>query len=100
PKLFGFHIEKVGFFRDILAIVQHLPQTSPTTIVLSLVMLALLFGLERFVPRAPAPLIAVAVGIAASALFGWPDAGVETVGSIPRDLPSLVWPRLDLLAQM
>jgi high affinity sulfate transporter 1 len=100
PKLFGFHIEKTGFFRDILAIVQHLPQTSPTTIVLSAVMLALLFGLERFMPRAPAPLIAVAVGIAASALFGWPHAGVETVGSIPRDLPSLVLPHLDLAVQM
>ena len=100
PKLFGFHIEKTGFFRDILAIVQHLPQTSHTTVVLSVVMLALLFGLERFAPRAPAPLIAVAVGIAASALFGWPQAGVETVGNIPRDLPSLVWPQLDLAAQM
>ena len=28
PKLLGFHIEKTGFFRDILAMVQHLPQTS------------------------------------------------------------------------
>ena len=100
PKLFGFHIEKTGFLKDILAIVQHLPQTSHTTVVLSVVMLALLFGLERFLPRAPAPLIAVAVGIAASALFGWPQAGVETVGSIPRELPSLVLPQLDLAAQM
>ncbi len=100
PKLFGFHIEKTGFFRDILAIVQHLPQTSPTTILLSVVMLALLFGMERFVPRAPAPLIAVAVGIGASTLFGWPQGGVDTVGSIPRGLPSLVLPQLDLALQM
>ena len=97
PKLLGFHIEKTGFFRDILAMVQHLPQTSPTTAVLALVMLLLMFGLERFVPRAPAPLVAVALGIAASGLFGLPHAGVETVGSIPRDLPSLVWPQLDLV---
>ena len=100
PKLFGFHIEKTGFFRDILAIVQHLPQTSPITLGLALVVLMLLFGLERFMPRAPAPLIAVAVGIAASAVFGLPNAGVETVGSVPRDLPSLVWPQLDLAAHM
>ena len=96
PKLFGFHIEKVGFFRDILAMVQHLPQTSAATLVLAVVMLALMFGLERFAPRAPAPLIAVAVGIAASALLGLPDVGVATVGNIPRGLPSLVWPQLDL----
>ncbi len=63
-------------------------------------MLALIFGLERFAPRAPAPLIAVAVGIAASALLGLPDVGVATVGSIPRGLPPLVWPQLDLLAAL
>jgi sulfate permease, SulP family len=98
PKLFGFHIEKVGFFRDILAMLQHLPQTSAATLVLALATLVLIFGLERFAPRLPAPLIAVAVGIAASALLGLPDAGVATVGSIPRGLPGLVWPQLDLLA--
>src|SRR6185295_13387899 len=91
PKLLGFHIEQVGFFRDILNMVQHLPQTSAATLVLSLAMLLLIFGLERFAPRAPAPLIAVALGIAASALLALPDAGVATVGNIPRGLPALVW---------
>jgi high affinity sulfate transporter 1 len=100
PKLLGFHIDKAGFFRDILAIVQHLPQTSPAALTLTVVMLILMVGLERFVPRAPAPLVAVAVGIAASGLLGLPQAGVETVGSIPRSLPTLVWPQLDLVAQM
>jgi SulP family sulfate permease len=100
PKLLGFHIVKTGFFRDILAMIQHLPQTSRITLVLALVMILLMVGLERFVPRAPAPLIAVAVGIAASAVLGLPQMGVETVGKIPRDLPSWVWPNLGLLEQM
>src|SRR6267142_743554 len=47
PKLFGFHIEKTGFFRDILAMIQHLPQTSRVTLLLALVMIALMVGLER-----------------------------------------------------
>ena len=100
PKLLGFHIQKTGFFRDIVAIVQHLPQTSLTVLALSLVMLVLMVGLERFMPRAPAPLVAVAVGIAAYGLLGLQHAGVETVGNIPRGLPTLVWPQLDLVAQM
>ena len=100
PKLFGFHIVKTGFFRDILAMIQHLPQTSRITLVLALVMIVLMVGLERFVPRAPAPLIAVGVGIAASAVLGLPQMGVETVGKIPRDLPSWMWPNLGLLEQM
>jgi SulP family sulfate permease len=100
PKLLGFHIVKTGFFRDILAMIQHLPQTSRITLVLALVMIVLMVGLERFVPRAPAPLIAVGVGIAASAVLGLPQMGVETVGKIPRDLPSWMWPNLGLLEQM
>jgi len=100
PKLLGFHIVKTGFFRDILAMIQHLPQTSRVTLLLALVMIVLMVGLERFVPRAPAPLIAVALGIAASAVLGLPQMGVETVGKIPRDLPSWMWPNLGLLEQM
>lgn len=100
PKLLGFHIVKTGFFRDILTMIQHLPQTSRITLVLALVMIVLMVGLERFVPKAPAPLIAVAVGIAASAVLGLPQMGVETVGKIPRDLPSWMWPNLGLLEQM
>src|SRR6476646_9390014 len=100
PKLFGFHIVKTGFFRDILAMIQHLPQTLRITLVLALVMIVLMVGLERFVPRAPAPLIAVGVGIAASAVLGLPQMGVETVGKIPRDLPSWMCPNLGLLEQM
>ncbi len=100
PKLLGLHIEKTGFFRDLLAIAGHMPQTSLITLAVGLMTLALLFGLERFAPRAPAPLIAVAAGIAASSLLGLPHAGVETVGAVPHELPRLVWPQLDLAAQM
>ena len=100
PKLLGVHIEKAGFFRDILAIVEHLPQTSIVTLILALVLLGLIFAMERFVPRAPIPLVAVAIAIAASALLGLHEAGIATVGNIPRGLPSFVWPQLDLVAEM
>ena len=100
PKLLGVHIDKAGFFRDILAVVQHLPQTSITTLILSLALLGLMFVMERYTPRAPVPLIAVAIAIAASALFGLHDAGVATISNIPRGMPSFVWPKLDLVAEM
>jgi sulfate permease, SulP family len=100
PKLLGIHIEKAGFFRDILAIAQHLPQTSIATLILALVLLVLIFGMEHFVPRAPVPLVAVGIAITASALLGLHEAGVSTVGNIPRGLPAFVWPQLDLVAEM
>jgi MFS superfamily sulfate permease-like transporter len=100
PKLLGIHFEKGGFMHNLLAIGQHLPQTNVTALVLALVMLALIYAMERFAPRAPAPLVAVAVGIAASALLGLQAAGIETVGTVPRGLPELVWPQFNLFAQM
>jgi sulfate permease, SulP family len=100
PKLFGIHIDKAGFFRDLVAIVHHLPQTSIATLALAVLLLALIFGLERFAPRAPAPLIAVALAIACSALLGLSQAGVATVGSVPGGLPQLVWPNLELVREM
>ena len=49
-------------------------------------------------PRAPAPLIAVAAGIAAVSLLGLDRYGVAIVGEIPRGLPSFVAPDFSLVA--
>jgi SulP family sulfate permease len=100
PKLLGIHIDKAGFFRDLLAIVGQLPHASIVTLVLALAVLALIFGLEHFVPRAPAPLLALAAAIIASALFGLHAGGVTTVGSIPQGLPAFSRPNLDLIFDM
>ena len=100
PKLLGIHIDKSGFFRDLLAIVQHLPQASRVTVLLSVGILALIFVLERFLPKWPAPLVAVGAAILASALLGLQAAGVATVGEVPRGLPSLMWPQLELVSQL
>ena len=99
PKLLGVHVAKAGFFRDIWAILQHVPAASIPTLLLAAAMLAILFGLERFVPRAPAPLVAVALGIAAAALLGLKEAGVALAGDtgvIPTGIPAPVWPDLSL----
>jgi len=100
PKLLGIHIDKAGFLRDIVAIAEHVPQTSLLTLALSVSVLVLIFGLERFAPRAPAPLIAVAAGIAVCGLLDLTNAGITTAGSVPRGLPSWVWPQLGLVAQL
>jgi high affinity sulfate transporter 1 len=100
PKLLGIHIEKTGFLRDLVAVAAHVPQTSLPTLALAAGILVLIVALERFVPRAPAPLVAVAAGIAVSGLFGLSSAGIATVGTVPRELPGLVWPHLDLVLRM
>jgi SulP family sulfate permease len=100
PKLLGVHMVKTGFLRDIAALISHLPQTSRITLTISLATILLMMLLHRFIPRAPAPLIVVALGIAASGLFGLAQHGVALVGNIPRGLPHWTWPNLSLVAQM
>jgi sulfate permease, SulP family len=100
PKLLGIHIEKTGFFRDILAIGAHLPEASLATVALALFLLALIVVMERFVPWAAPPLVAIGIAIAASAVLGLREAGLATIGEVPRELPALVWPRLDLIGEM
>lgn len=97
PKLLGIHIPKSGFLRNLLAIVEGIPHTSLPTLAMAGVMLALLVGLRRFAPRVPAPLVAVALGIGATALLGLERFGVETVGLVPTGLPALSLPDLQLL---
>jgi sulfate permease, SulP family len=80
PKLLGIHITKEGFFRDILSVVHHVPETSLITLTIAVVALLALLAMERMWPHSPAPLVVVGAGIAASWLFGLNTLGVGTVG--------------------
>jgi len=100
PKLLGIHIDKAGFFRDLLAIIRHVPETSVATLVLSVSILALIFLVERFLSHAPAPLIAIGLAIAASAWLRLDQAGVAVIGAVPGGLPGLVRPRADIMWEM
>ncbi|MCW5593912.1 MAG: SulP family inorganic anion transporter [Burkholderiales bacterium] len=100
PKLLGIHIQKEGFFRDLWSIAGHAPETSMATLGVALATFAVIVVFEKFVPKAPAPLVAVAGGIAASALLGLKDHGVSIVGAIPGGFPSLTLPDTSLVMAM
>jgi len=100
PKLLGIHFQKGTFLHNLLAIFGGLPETSIATLAVGAVMIAILVGIEWFRPRAPAPLIAVAIGIAGMGLLGLHTLGVKSVGQIPRGLPSFSWPDFSLVAAL
>lgn len=100
PKLLGIHFHKGPFVHNLLAIFMGLPGTSGATLAVGAVMIAILVGIERFRPRAPAPLIAVAVGIVGMGLFGLQAHGVQSVGQIPQGLPSFIWPDFSLAVDL
>jgi len=97
PKLLGLHITKAGFFRDVLAIVEQLPSTSVATLLVAVAVLVLIFAMEHFAPRAPAPLLALGLAIGASAAFNLSQSGVATIGAVSGSLPSLIRPQLELV---
>ena len=100
PKLLGVHIEKAGLFRDLAALLGQIPQASFATALLSVALFAVLLGLKRGLPSVPAPLVVVAVAIAACSLMGLDRLGVDVVGPVPTGLPPFVWPALDRVGQL
>ena len=100
PKLLGIHITKQGFFRDVLSVVGHVPETSRITLLVAGATLLVLIGMERLWPHSPAPLVAVGGGIAASWYFALKALGVSTVGLIPQGFPSLTLPDPALIAAL
>ncbi|RKS17105.1 high affinity sulfate transporter 1 [Pseudomonas sp. WPR_5_2] len=97
PKLLGLHFEKGGFFHNLLATAVNIPQASLPTVVVGVTTVLLLIGMKRYTPRVPAPLVAVAFGLAAMSLLGLGDYGVSSVGNVPTGLPVLTLPDGSLL---
>jgi SulP family sulfate permease len=72
------------------------------TTVIGVATIVLVLGLRRFVPRIPAPLVAVALGIALVAGFDLDQDGVAVVGAIDSGvpLPRLPGASIDQFAQL
>jgi sulfate permease, SulP family len=100
PKILGIHFPRGSFFHNLLAIVRGAPEASLTTLAVGIAMILLLVGIERFLPRAPAPLIAVAAGIIGARILGLQIHGVELVGHIPKGLPSITLPEFSLAQEL
>ncbi|RDK06135.1 sodium-independent anion transporter [Cupriavidus lacunae] len=100
PKLLGIHIQKGSFFHNLLAIAQGIPHASLATAAVGIAMVGILLTMEHWMPRAPAPLIAVAAGIAGVALLNLPAHGVASVGKVPTGLPPLTLPDVELMQQL
>jgi len=100
PKLLGVHVDKAGFFSDLVGVARQAPHTSGVTLAVAVVTLVVLVGLERIRPHSAAPLVAVAGAIAASWYFDLGRLGVSTVGPIPQGLPALTLPDATLVGQL
>ncbi|MBZ5572112.1 MAG: SulP family inorganic anion transporter [Acidobacteriia bacterium] len=97
PKILGIHFTRGTFVQNVLSIVHTLPKTSLATLAVGLAIILFLLSMDRFVPKLPAPLLAVATAITGAYFLNFQHRGVELVGHIPPGLPSLVKPDLSFI---
>ncbi|WP_205746339.1 SulP family inorganic anion transporter [Dyella amyloliquefaciens] len=100
PKLLGIHFPKGSIAHSVYEIVVGLPHLSIATFAVGAACIGILVVFERFWPKAPAPLIAVAAGIGSVVIFNLSSHGVELVGKIPTGLPSLTLPDLSMIREL
>ena len=100
PKILGIHFAKGPFLHNVQAIALGLPHVSTPTLAVGVATIVGLSVIERFRPGWPAPLIAIAVAVAAIAFSGLQSHGVEVVGAIPAGLPAFHVPGLALANEL
>lgn len=91
-KLVGVSSGDGNFFERTWAVLSKAPDWSMATLAVGASALVLLFALERWLPRLPASLVVLVLGLVVSAVLGLKDHGVEIVGKIPSAVPALHLP--------
>ncbi|MEV0685463.1 SulP family inorganic anion transporter [Nocardia sp. NPDC050378] len=92
PTLFGVEKTDGNFFEQAWGVLSRLGDTDWRTLCVGVLALAVVLGLERWLPLVPGSLLAVLLGIASVAVFDLDSKGVEIVGHIDAGLPSIGLP--------
>lgn len=95
-KIGGIDLEANTVFGEVSQFLSQLDRLHWPTLILAVLVLAFLFIIQRRLPTAPGPLLAVLLATAAVALFHLDERGVAVVGEIPAGLPKLTLPELSV----
>jgi sulfate permease, SulP family len=98
--LTGVPVDGDGVPAEVASFVRHLDQLHVPTALFASAALALLFLGQRYLPRAPTPLLVVLAATAAVALFDLDRYGLSTNGAVPSGLPVPSVPDLDDVAAL
>jgi high affinity sulfate transporter 1 len=103
-KMLGYEAAEteLEFIPEVLALLADLAMTHWPTLVVGLVSLALLFIIEKYLPKIPGALTVLVLAIIVSALLDFESRGIHIVGEIPGGLPPFGLPdvTLDQLASL
>jgi high affinity sulfate transporter 1 len=97
-KMLGYEVAetKLEFIPDVLVLLSDLALTHWPTLVIGLVSLALLFLIEKYLPKVPGALTVLILAIVVSALLDFESRGIHIVGDIPGGLPPFGLPDVTL----
>jgi sulfate permease, SulP family len=91
-KISGIAVTGDSVLEEVQALLGHLDQLHWPTLILSTLVLIFLFGIQRWLPKAPSPLLAVLLATLAVAFFDLDQQGIAVVGLIPAGLPQVMNP--------
>lgn len=92
--LFRVDVEGASAVGKLVDVVRSIGDWDALTVAIGLGCVVTLIVMERLLPKVPATVIVVALGIVLVAVFDLADRGVVVVGDIPQGLPSLGVPEL------
>jgi len=99
-RVTGVEVHGGSFLAQLTSFVRGLSTLQVGTALFAAVVLAFLFGVRRWLPQAPGPLLAVLLATAAVALFGLDGHGIRVVGAIPAGIPLPAIPDLSLMPSL
>jgi SulP family sulfate permease len=97
-KMLGYEAAETdfAFIPEVLALLSDFAMTHWPTRVIGLVSLALLFIIEKYLPKVPGALTVLVLAIIVSALLDFESRGIHIVGEIPGGLPPFGLPDVTL----
>jgi high affinity sulfate transporter 1 len=96
-KITGTESSGSNTWLKLWAWITSLPEAHMTTLVVGILALILVFAIKLYAPKIPGALVAVVLGIGATALLNLGDRGVALIAEVPRGLPSFSLPDLRLI---
>ncbi len=93
-EMLGIEVHSRRTVLQLVEVLHGLPQAPRLTVVLSAMVVAVVYLQQRFTPRVPGALIAVAGAVAASAAWNFAGHGIATLGPMAGGFPKLGVPQL------
>jgi SulP family sulfate permease len=92
---FGLEVENIppDFIDKLMVYLTHLDETNIVAVIVSLVSIAIIFAIKKYIPKIPGPIVVVVLTALAVWMFHLPIETIESrFGSIPSMLPAPTWP--------